>query len=38
MDAYEKGANGKLAAWAGKTFADHQVIPPEALKAEFDDA
>ncbi|KZP06115.1 hypothetical protein FIBSPDRAFT_914755 [Athelia psychrophila] len=37
MDAYEKGANGKLAAWADKKFAGHCVIPPKGLMAEFDD-
>ncbi|KZP15579.1 hypothetical protein FIBSPDRAFT_750052 [Athelia psychrophila] len=36
MDAYEKGASGKLAVWANKQYSGHRVIPPEALMANFD--
>ena len=27
MDAYEKGLNGKQAAWASKKFRGHRVLP-----------
>ena len=27
MDAYEKGLNGKQAAWASKKYWGHQVLP-----------
>jgi hypothetical protein len=27
MDAYEKGLNGKQAAWASKKFKGHRVLP-----------
>ena len=37
MDAYEKGLNGKQAAWANKKYKGHCVIP-EAILAELDEA
>lgn len=35
MDAYEKGLNGKLAAWAAKKYPGHRFIPEKFL-ADFD--
>jgi hypothetical protein len=35
MDAYEKGLNGKQAAWAAKKYRGHRVLP-ENLMAELD--
>jgi hypothetical protein len=31
MDAYEKGLNGKQAAWASKKFRGHRVLPESIL-------
>ena len=31
MDAYQKGLDGKQAAWAGKKYCGHQVLPTTLL-------
>jgi hypothetical protein len=31
MDAYRKGLNGKQAAWAGKKYRGHRVLPDTLL-------
>jgi hypothetical protein len=31
MDAYYKGLNGKQAAWAGKKYRGHRVLPETLL-------
>jgi hypothetical protein len=37
MDAYERGLNGKQAAWAAKKYSSHQVLP-EFIIMELDEA
>jgi hypothetical protein len=37
MDAYEKGLNGRQAAWASKKFKGHQILP-ESIMMELDNA
>ncbi|PBK83278.1 hypothetical protein ARMGADRAFT_1048481 [Armillaria gallica] len=37
MDAYRKGLNGRKAAWAGKKYHGHRVLPENILE-EFDQA
>jgi hypothetical protein len=37
MDAYERGLNGKQAAWASKKYSSHQVLP-EFIIMELDEA
>jgi hypothetical protein len=32
MDAYNKGLNGKQAAWAAKKYRGHRVIPEQILE------
>ncbi|KAG2357456.1 hypothetical protein BDR07DRAFT_1420313, partial [Suillus spraguei] len=32
MDAYEKGLNGKQAAWASKRYRGHRVLPDSILR------
>lgn len=32
MDAYEKGLNGKQAAWASKKYRGHRVLPEGILR------
>ena len=37
MDAYLKGLSGKQAAWAGKKYRGHRVLP-ETLMKDLEDA
>jgi len=35
MEAYEKGADGKLAIWASKTYKGHRMPPKEDMLADY---
>jgi hypothetical protein len=35
MDAYEKGADGKLAMWASKQYKGHRMPPKEDMLTEY---
>ena len=37
IDAYDKGLNGKQAAWASKKYRGHRVLP-ESIMADLDKA
>ena len=36
MKAYKKGADGKLAIWASKTYRGHYMPPKEDMLADYD--
>ena len=36
MDAYEKGLNGKQAAWASKKYRGHRVLPESIMRELFE--
>jgi hypothetical protein len=35
MEPYEKGADGKLAIWASKTYRGHRMPPKEDMLADY---